>query len=128
LKILLDENFPLQLYRRLIDAGHDAEHIIALGQRGLPDAAIRSRLAAEEHLVFLTQDSEFEQLASGTIATVIISRIPQAWLLRINHQESRAVDESSRRLRSQELGRKAVRTAGNRRGRCLQKLIMIVEP
>ena len=79
MKILLDENFPLQLYRRLIDAGHDAEHIITLGQRGLPDAAIRSRLAKEEHLVFLTQDSEFEQLASGTIATVIISRISQAW-------------------------------------------------
>jgi hypothetical protein len=34
LRILLDENFPLQLYRRLLDAGHDAEHIIALSQRG----------------------------------------------------------------------------------------------
>jgi len=79
LRILLDENFPLQLYRRLLKAGHDAQHIIDLGQRGLPDTEIRLRLVAEEHLVFLTQDSEFEQLAAGTVATVIISRIPQAW-------------------------------------------------
>ena len=77
MRILLDENFPLQLHRRLLEAGHDAEHIIALGQRGLPDAEIRLRLAAEEHLVFLTQDSQFEQLASGTVATVIISRSPR---------------------------------------------------
>ncbi|MEJ7765185.1 MAG: DUF5615 family PIN-like protein [Acidimicrobiales bacterium] len=39
MKILLDENFPLQLYRRLKEAGYDVEHIIALGPRGLPDEA-----------------------------------------------------------------------------------------
>ncbi len=31
MRILLDENFPLQLYRRLKEAGYDVEHIIALG-------------------------------------------------------------------------------------------------
>ena len=41
MKILLDENFPLPLYHRLRAAGHDAEHIIVLGQRGIPDSAIR---------------------------------------------------------------------------------------
>jgi hypothetical protein len=40
-KVLLDENFPLPLYHRLRAAGHDADHIIVLGQRGIPDSAIR---------------------------------------------------------------------------------------
>ena len=41
MKVLLDENFPLPLYHRLRAAGHDAEHIIVLGQRGTPDSIIR---------------------------------------------------------------------------------------
>ena len=57
MKVLLDENFPLPLYHRLRASGHDAEHIIVLGQRGIPDSAIRQRLMAEE-LVFLTNDTE----------------------------------------------------------------------
>jgi predicted nuclease of predicted toxin-antitoxin system len=75
-KILLDENFPLPLYHRLRMAGHDAEHIIALGQRGLPDSAIRQRLQSED-IVFLTQDTEFEDLPTEYRAIVIISRVPQ---------------------------------------------------
>jgi predicted nuclease of predicted toxin-antitoxin system len=47
-KILLDENFPLPLYHRLREKGYDAEHVIALGQRGMPDSALRQRLASEE--------------------------------------------------------------------------------
>lgn len=35
----------------LREKGYDAEHIIALGQRGIPDSVLRQRLAAEE-LVF----------------------------------------------------------------------------
>ena len=76
MKILLDENFPLPLYHRLVSAGHDAEHIIVLGQRGIPDAAIRRRLATE-HLVFVTNDTEFEDLATDVQAQVIISRVSQ---------------------------------------------------
>jgi predicted nuclease of predicted toxin-antitoxin system len=75
-KILLDENFPLPLYHRLRAAGHDAEHIIVLGQRGIPDSAIRQRLVAEE-LVFLTNDTEFEDLPADYRAQVVISRVPQ---------------------------------------------------
>lgn len=79
MRILLDENFPIQLYRRLQETGHSAEHIIALGLRGLPgDDDIRRRLAVEADLVFLTQDTEFAELPSDTAATVIISRVPQA--------------------------------------------------
>jgi predicted nuclease of predicted toxin-antitoxin system len=75
--ILLDENFPLPLYHRLKAAGHDVEHIIMLGQRGLPDAMIRQRLMAED-LVFLTQDTEFEDVPSTARAVVIISRVAQS--------------------------------------------------
>lgn len=63
MKILLDENFPLPLYHRLREKGCDADHVIALGQRGMPDSWLRQRLAAEE-LVFLTNDTEFEDLAA----------------------------------------------------------------
>lgn len=76
MKILLDENFPLPLYHRLLQAGHDAEHVIALGRRGMPDSELRQRLAGEE-LVFLTNDTEFEDLAAECRAQVIVSRLPQ---------------------------------------------------
>ena len=51
MRLLLDENFPLALYRRLRDSGQDVEHVITLGQRGIGDDALRSRLAREA-LVF----------------------------------------------------------------------------
>ena len=76
MKFLLDENFPLSLYRRLREKGYDAEHIIALGQRGTPDSELRKRLAAEE-LVFLTNDAEFEDIPGDLRSQVIISRLPQ---------------------------------------------------
>ena len=76
MKVLLDENFPLPLYHRLRAAGYDAEHIIVLGQRGIPDSAIRQRLMAEE-LVFLTNDTEFEDQPADYRAQVVISRVPQ---------------------------------------------------
>jgi len=78
-KILLDENFPLSLHRRLREKSYDAEHVIVLGQRGMPDSALRERLA-KEALVFLTNDTEFEQLADDVRAQVIISRLPQRLL------------------------------------------------
>jgi predicted nuclease of predicted toxin-antitoxin system len=77
LKILLDENFPLQLYRRLLLSGCEVEHIIMLGQRGLPDAAIRGRISKEE-IVFFTQDSEFEKMSADQQGIVLISRIRQS--------------------------------------------------
>jgi len=76
LRFLLDENLPLQLHRRLVGAGLESEHIITSGQRGLPDAAIKDRLAVDGDLVLLTQDTEFEGIEVG-FGTVIISRVPQ---------------------------------------------------
>lgn len=77
MRVLLDENFPLQLYRRLRESGHEVEHIIALGRRGISDAEIMERLAADESLIFLTQDTEFEDVRIMRGGKVIISRVPQ---------------------------------------------------
>lgn len=77
MKILLDENFPLQLYRALTDAGYQAEHIIVSGRRGMSDAEIIERLASDEDLVFLTQDLEFESLRIIRGGKVIVSRVRQ---------------------------------------------------
>ena len=76
MKILLDENFPLPLYHWLRAAGHDVEHIIVLGQRGIKDSEIRKRLEREE-ILFLTQDMEFEDVAGNIPGVVIISRVRQ---------------------------------------------------
>ncbi|MBI4467880.1 MAG: DUF5615 family PIN-like protein [Acidobacteria bacterium] len=76
MKILLDENFPLPLYHRPRADGYDVEHIIELDQRGVPDFQIRQRLTREE-LLFLTQDTEFEDVTADCRSIVIISRVPQ---------------------------------------------------
>ncbi|MEW6688578.1 MAG: DUF5615 family PIN-like protein [Pseudomonadota bacterium] len=76
MKVLLDENFPLSLYRRLREKGFDAEHVIELGQRGIPDSALRARLEREE-LVFLTNDTEFENIPADLQSQVVVSRLPQ---------------------------------------------------
>lgn len=77
MRFLLDENLPLQLHRRLIAAGLESEHIITLGRRGQPDAEILARLAVEDDLVLVTQDTEFEDVEVGA-GRVIISRVPQS--------------------------------------------------
>ena len=76
MKILLDENFPLALFHRLRSAGRDVDHIIVLGQRGLPDSEIRRRLVSES-LVFVTQDGEFADVPEDCRAIIIISRVRQ---------------------------------------------------
>ncbi len=76
MKILLDENFPLPLYHRLRRIGHDVEHIIVLGQRGLSDDAIRERLVSEA-VLFLTHDEDFADLPPSCRATVVVSSVRQ---------------------------------------------------
>ncbi len=73
--ILLDENFPLRLVRRLREANHEVEHIILLGERGTSDRAIRDRLNSED-LLFLTTDQEFLSLPL-TRSPAIVSRVTQ---------------------------------------------------
>ncbi|MGH2748326.1 MAG: DUF5615 family PIN-like protein [Actinomycetota bacterium] len=77
MRFLLDENFPLQLYRQLEARGIDCEHIVVLGQRGISDSQILKRVNSEEDLVLLTQDREFQAMPIS-LGKVIISRLPQS--------------------------------------------------
>lgn len=77
MRFLLDENFPLQLYRQLKALGIDCEHIVLLGQRQMTDSQILERVNSEADLVLLTQDREFETMPIR-FGTVIISRLPQS--------------------------------------------------
>jgi hypothetical protein len=43
-RLLLDENFPLALERRMLEEGFDVEHVITLGRRGMPDRELFARL------------------------------------------------------------------------------------
>jgi predicted nuclease of predicted toxin-antitoxin system len=74
-KILLDENFPLGLVRRLRQEGREVEHIILLRQRGTPDRTILDRLSSED-LLFVTNDQEFLELRL-TRSSVIVSQVTQ---------------------------------------------------
>lgn len=77
MRILLDENFPLALLRRLRSQDLEAEHLIESGKRGLPDLEIR-RWLEDEALLFLTQDGEFLTLPAASRATVLVSRVRQS--------------------------------------------------
>ncbi len=77
MRFLLDENFPIALTRRLRERGEEADHLIQLGQRGLPDSAIRKRLESEPDLVFLTQDVEFEEWDFPCRGILIVSHLAQ---------------------------------------------------
>jgi len=77
-RILLDENFPLTVMGRLRALGFQAEHLIALGERGTPDSAIRERLETEADLVFVTQDTEFEEWDFPCRGIVVVSHVRQA--------------------------------------------------
>jgi predicted nuclease of predicted toxin-antitoxin system len=79
--ILLDENFPIQLYHRLRTRGAQVEHIL-LGKRGIPDSTIRQRLEVDSDLVFLTHDTEFLDLDFECRGSVIVSRVRQGLPIR----------------------------------------------
>lgn len=76
MKFFLDENFSLRLHHRLQAEGIDSEHLITVGQRGIPDAEVVEHLA-EGDVVLLTQDREFEYLPLRG-GKVIISRVSQS--------------------------------------------------
>jgi hypothetical protein len=78
--VLLDENFPLGLLRRLQNEGVAAQHIITLGWRGVSDARIRERLQ-DDQVLFLTQDEDF-LFGEKVRAIVVLSRVRQSRPLR----------------------------------------------
>ena len=77
MRVLLDENIPLRLYRRLREANLDVEHL-ALDQRGMPDAEIIRRLTDDADLVLVTQDKDFENVRILRGGKVLISRLSQS--------------------------------------------------
>ncbi|MGI8773823.1 MAG: DUF5615 family PIN-like protein [Actinomycetota bacterium] len=77
MRVLLDENIPLRLYRRLREAEHDVEHL-ALGRRGISDAEIIRRLTEDDDLVLVTQDRDFENVRVLRGGKVVISRLSQS--------------------------------------------------
>jgi predicted nuclease of predicted toxin-antitoxin system len=77
LRFLLEENFPLQLYRQVKARGIDCEHIVAMGHQQMTDLQILERVNSEADLVLLTQDREFETMPIR-FGKVIISRLPQS--------------------------------------------------
>jgi predicted nuclease of predicted toxin-antitoxin system len=76
-RVLLDENIPLRLNRRLREENHDVEHL-ALGRRGIPDAEIIRRLSTDDGLVLVTQDKDFEKVRILRGGKVVISRLSQS--------------------------------------------------
>ncbi len=78
MRLLLDENFPLALERRLRDKGYTAEHLITLGLRATLDSELSLRLQREADLVLLTQDAEFLELPIRLAGKVVVSRVSQA--------------------------------------------------
>lgn len=77
MRLLLDENFPLALQRRLLEEGLEVEHVITLGRRGMHDRELIARLRREPDLVLLTQDTEFLEPPSGVAGKIIVSRVSQ---------------------------------------------------
>jgi predicted nuclease of predicted toxin-antitoxin system len=76
-KLLLDENFPLALERRMLQEGFEVSHIITLGLRGSPDNELIARLRVEPDLILLTQDTEFLAAPGEVVGKIIVSRIGQ---------------------------------------------------
>jgi hypothetical protein len=76
-KVLLDENFPLHLLSVLRSSGVEANHIITLDWRGVPDSVIRERVTGQD-VLFVTQDVEFLTAVVEPFALVLVSRVRQS--------------------------------------------------
>jgi predicted nuclease of predicted toxin-antitoxin system len=76
-KVLLDENFPLHLLSVLRSSGVEADHIITLDWRGVPDSVIRERVTGQD-VLFVTQDVEFLTAVVEPFALVLVSRVRQS--------------------------------------------------
>jgi len=107
--ILLDENFPLQLFHRLRAEGAQVEHIILLQERGISDSAIRKRLEVDSELVFLTQDTEFLDLDFECRGAIIVSRVRQGLPIRERMASKLSAQSVHRGLGSSSSSRAAYR-------------------
>jgi predicted nuclease of predicted toxin-antitoxin system len=79
-KILLDENVPVDLLAALRAAGHAAESVNFLGWKGLQNGDLLAKARAGYDL-FLTRDKDFDETALGRYVTptfgIVLLAIPQ---------------------------------------------------
>jgi predicted nuclease of predicted toxin-antitoxin system len=80
MKILLDENAPVDLLSVLRAAGHMAESVNFLGWKGLRNGDLLAR-ARDGYELFLTRDKDFDEVALGRYVTptfgIVLLAIPQ---------------------------------------------------
>lgn len=74
MRVLLDENLPVQLADRLMEQ-HEARHVTHLGWKGLPNSELLHRAVAEGFDVLLTGDTHMadqQDLTQFNLAVVQI--------------------------------------------------------
>jgi predicted nuclease of predicted toxin-antitoxin system len=98
-KILIDAQLPPTLASLLIDAGHQADHVAAVGLRDATDSAVWDH-AVREGAVIFTKDEDFalRRLRAQTGPTVVWLRVGnssnpalQRWLVPLLSEIERMV-------------------------------------
>lgn len=75
MRILVDENVPIQILPHLAAAGHQAEHVDRLGLKGIGNGELLAHAARERYAVLLTGDTKMggsQNIAAYDIAVVLI--------------------------------------------------------
>ena len=72
MKVLLDENIPLSLWRHL--PGHECEHVIRLGWRGVKNGVLLDRAEREEFDAIISLDADMpgEQRLDGRRILLVV--------------------------------------------------------
>lgn len=75
MRILVDENVPVQIVPLLTAAGHEAAHVDQLGLKGIGNGALLSRAVDDGYEVLLTGDTKMggtQNIAAYDVAVVVI--------------------------------------------------------